>query len=155
MRFCRMARRQSGFSLAEVAVVLAILAILTALATPTFLTYYQGARLRLATEEVATFLNQGRQIGIKENVGVCVRITATAMRYHVGGCGGAAWVGAGTDTAGNISIPQGITVTTTADPVFSYLGAASPAATYTVTNTQTGATLRVFVSAAGRVSIGP
>jgi len=155
MRVGRIVRRQSGFSLAEVAVVLAIVAILAVLATPTFLTYYQGVQLRLAAEEVATFLNQGRQIGIKENVGVCARITATAMRYHVGSCGGAVWVGAGTDTTGNISIPQGITLTTTADPVFSYLGAASPAATYTVTNTQTGATLRVFVSASGRISIGP
>ena len=42
-----------------------------------------------------------------------------------------------------------------ADPVFSYLGAASPSATYTVTNTQTAATLQVFVASSGRVSIGP
>jgi prepilin-type N-terminal cleavage/methylation domain-containing protein len=155
VKCCRMARRQSGFSLIEVVLVVAILGILAVLATPMFLSYYQAAQLRLAAQEVATFLNQGRQIGIKENVGVCARINATAMRYHIGNCGGAVWVGAGTDAAGNISVPQGITLTTTADPVFSYLGAASPAATYTVTNTQTAATLRVFVSGSGRVSIGP
>jgi prepilin-type N-terminal cleavage/methylation domain-containing protein len=155
MTFYQMTRGRSGFSIAEIAVVVAILGILAVLATPTFVTYYQGARLRLAAEEVSTFLNQGRQIGIKENVGVCARITATAMRYHLGSCGGAVWVGAGTDAAGNIGIPQDITLTTTADPVFSYLGAASPAATYTVTNTQTGATLRVFVTGSGRISIGP
>jgi len=147
--------RHAGFSLTEVALVLAIIGILAALATPMFLTYYQGARLRTAADEVAAFLNQGRQLGIKENVGVCAQITTTTMRYRIGGCGGTAWVGPGTDADGNIALPQGVTLTTTADPVFSYLGAASPTATYTVTNTQTSATLRVFVSAAGRVSIGP
>jgi Tfp pilus assembly protein FimT len=130
--------------------------ILAVLATPMFLTYYQGARLRVAAEEVATFLNHGRQLGIKENVGVCVQITATAMHYRIGDCASLLlWIGPGTDGAGNVSLPQGVTLTTTADPVFTYLGAANPAATYTVTNTQTAATLRVFVSGSGRVSIGP
>jgi prepilin-type N-terminal cleavage/methylation domain-containing protein len=155
VKFCRMARRQSGFSLIEMALVVAIVGILSVLATPMFLSYYQASQLRVAAEEVATFLNHGRQLGIKENVGVCVQITAAAMRYRIGNCGGATWVGPGTDGAGNVSVPQGVTLTTTADPVFSYLGAASPAATYTVTNTQTGATLRVFVSGSGRVSIAP
>jgi prepilin-type N-terminal cleavage/methylation domain-containing protein len=157
VKWCRIARRQSGFTLIEVMLVLAIMGILAVLATPMFLSYYQGARLRVAAEEVATFLNHGRQLAIKENAlaGVCVQITATAMHYRIGGCAGAPWVGPGTDGAGNVSAPQGVTLTTTADPVFSYLGAASPAATYTVTNTQTAATLRVFVSGSGRVSIGP
>jgi prepilin-type N-terminal cleavage/methylation domain-containing protein len=155
VKCCRVARRQSGFSLIELVLVVAILGILAVLAMPMFLTYYQASQLRVAAEEVATFLNQGRQLGIKENVGVCARITATAMRYHIGSCGGAAWVGAGTDATGYISVPQGVTLTTTADPVFSYLGAASPAATYTVTNTQTGATLQVKVAASGRVCIAP
>jgi len=146
---------QAGFSLGETALVLGIIGILSVLATPLFLTYYQASRLRVAAEEVAAFLNQGRQIGIQQNVGVCVHITPTAMHYHIGSCAGATWVGPGSDAAGNVKAPTGITLTTTADPIFSYLGAASPAATYTVTNTQTGATLRVFVSASGRVNIGP
>jgi len=153
---CRwMARRQSGFSLIEVLLVVAIMGILTVLATPMFVTYRQGARLRVAAAEVAAFLNHGRQLGIKENAGVCVQITATAMRYRIGNCGGATWVGPGTDGSGNVSVPQGVTLTTTADPVFSYLGAANPAATYTVTNTQTAATLQVKVAASGRICIAP
>ena len=35
------------------------------------------------------------------------------------------------------------------------MGAASPVATYTVTNSQSAAVLHVFVSASGRVTIGP
>ena len=150
-----LARLQAGFSLVEVALVVAIIGILAVLATPMFLSYRQGALLRVSAQEVVAFLNRGRQLGINENVGVCARITATTVRYHIGGCGGTVWLGPGTDAAGNIALPQGVTLTTTADPVFNYLGAASPVATYTVTNTQTSSTLRVFVSASGRITIGP
>ena len=139
----------------ELVLVMAIVGILTALATPLFITYYQASRLRVAAEEVAAFLNQGRQLGIRENVGVCVHITSTAMHFHMGSCAGTTWVGAGTDAAGNVQVPEGITLTTTANPVFNYLGTATPAATYTVTNPQDGHTLRVSVAASGRISIGP
>lgn len=147
--------RQAGFSVAEIGLVLAIMGLLAVLATPMFVRYYQGARLRVAAEEVATFLNQGRQIGIKENVGVCVHITSTAMHYHIGSCAGPVWRGPGSDTSGNVKAPNGFTLAASANPMFSYLGAANPPATYTVTNTQTSKTLTVSVSAAGRVSIGP
>ncbi|HEV8437772.1 MAG TPA: hypothetical protein VGT40_06740 [Methylomirabilota bacterium] len=141
--------------MAEVAVVIGIIGVLATLATPLFLTYYQASRLRVAAEEIAAFLNQGRQLGIRENAGVCVHITTTAMHYHLGGCAGPTWIGPGTDSAGNVKAPEGITLATTADPVFNYLGAATPGATYTVTNTQDNHTLRVSVAASGRISIGP
>jgi hypothetical protein len=59
-----------------------------------------------------------------------------------------------TDSLGNPAAP-GIPFTDSADLVFSYLGAASPASTYTVTNTTTSQTLTVTVAASGRISIGP
>jgi Tfp pilus assembly protein FimT len=136
--------------------VLAIIGVVAVLATPMFITYYQGARLKVAAEEVATFINHGRQLGIKENVGVCVHITPTAMHYHIGTCAGTIWIGPGSDAAGNVNVPEGVTLSTTdASPVFTHLGVASPPVTYTLTNTQTSATLRVFVSTSGRVRIGP
>jgi Tfp pilus assembly protein FimT len=148
---------EAGYSITELALVVAIVGIMAALATPSFLTYYQASRLRAAAEDVAAFINQGRQIGIRENVGVCVHITPTAMHYHIGNCAEATtkWIGPGTDAAGNIALPEGITVTTTADPLFSYLGNATPAATYTIKNTQTEATLPVTVAVSGRVRVGP
>ncbi len=155
--------------MAELALVLAIVGILAALAMPLFLTYYQASRLRVAAEEVAAFLNQGRQLGIKENVanpGVCVHITSTALQYRLGSCTATVlcpptpappciWLGPGTDANGNIPLPQGITLTTKggADPIFNYLGAATPAATITVTNSQDGQAVLVKVAASGRVSI--
>ena len=44
-------------------------------------------------------------------------------------------------------------ITATADVVFSDLGAASPAGTYTVTNRVTGGTRAVVVAATGRISV--
>ncbi len=112
----------------ELAVVLAILGTLTALATPSFLTYYQASRLRVGAEEVAAFINQGRQLGIRQNVGVCVHIGSTAVQYTAGQlrCR-TPGSGPGTDAAGNVKVPAGPRrSTSTADPIFSYLGAAIP-----------------------------
>jgi len=148
----------------EIALVMTIVAVVAALATPTFLTYYQASRLRVGAEEVAAFINQGRQLGIRENTGVCVHIASTALQYRLGtACSlvaittlaGDAWVGPGTDSNGAIQIPQGLTLSTDTDPVFSYLGAASPGTTIAVRNTQTGSVLHVTVAVSGRVSIGP
>jgi general secretion pathway protein H len=145
---------QSGFSLAELLVVLAVVGVLAAMSTPFFIRYYQSAGLKAAAEELVTFLNQGRQVAIKENQSVCVETTAAAVRLRLGSCGGTIWVGPGTDAAGNWKLPQGFTLASTGNPVFSYLGAASPAATYTVTNSATGSTLPVSLSASGRVKVG-
>ncbi len=144
-----------GFSATELIVVCGILGLLAAISVPFFLRYYQSAALKAATEEVAAFLNQGRQIAIKENQPVCVVSTSTSLQLHLTTCAGTAWVGPGTDSSGNIRIPTGFTMASSASPIFSYLGAASPAATYTLTNTRDGRTLRVTVSASGRVTIGP
>ena len=69
--------------------MVAILGIMTAIATPMLLSYYQGAQLRVAAEQVTTFLNQGRQMAIAQNGSMCVHITSTAMHYHPGNCAGA------------------------------------------------------------------
>lgn len=148
-------KAQVGFSLAELLVVIAVIGILAAMTTPFFIRYYQSAGLKAAAEELVTFLNQGRQIAIKENQSVCVQVASAAIRLRVGACSGTIWVGPGTDASGNWKLPQGFTLAGATEPVFSYLGAASPAATYTVTNSASGATLSVTVSASGRVNIGP
>ena len=148
-------RASAGFSVAELMVVLVIVGILAAASTPFFLRYYQSAALKAATEELAAFINQGRQVAIKENQSVCVQTASTSVRLRVNGCTGTIWVGPGTNASGNFAMTPGFTLASSASPVFSYLGAASPAATFTVTNTADGRTLSVAVSASGRVTIGP
>ena len=114
-----------AFTAAELLVVMAILGLVAAASMPSMISYWRAATLRAAAEELAAGLNGGRQLAISQAQRVCVEV------------------------ANNIG------VTTNANPVFDYLGAANPGATLTVTNPQDGATLNVVVSVAGRVRIGP
>ena len=141
--------------MAELVVTVAIIGIIMALGTPVFLRYLQSSKLRAGAEEMATVLSSARQLAIKENSTVCVTNDGTKVQYHVGGCANAAWTGQGTDTTGFIRLANSVTVSSGTSVVFTYLGAASTAGTYTVTNPQDGATLHVIVAATGRVSIGP
>src|SRR5207245_1772800 len=61
----------------------------------------------------------------------------------------------GTDASGAIKISDSgaLRISTTANVVFTSLGAASPAGTYTLTNPVTNATRAVVVAASGRVSV--
>ena len=148
--------RAAGFTLAELVMVIAVIGILAVMAVPSFLRYNQAATLKSGAQQLVTLINQARELAIKENGNVCVKLpgaNATQMTYALSTCAGLAWVGAGTDAAGNIKLPTGITTTATADPVFNYIGSAAPVAVYTLTNTQTNATLTVSVAASGRITI--
>lgn len=148
-------RNQAGFSLAELTVLLAVIGALFSLSLPAFISYYQSAQVRGAAADLVAYVNQGRQLAIQLNCSVAVQIAATAISYtKQGNCQTpGVWTGAGTDAAGNIPVPDGITLATSATPVFNYLGAAAPAATLTVTHGSSS--LSVLVSASGRVTVGP
>ena len=150
-----MRRGHAGYTVIEILLVLGIIGILTVIATPTFLGYYQGAQLRVAAEEVAAFLNQGRQLAITQNGSICVHSSSTAMHYRQGTCAGTTWTGPGTDASGNIAVPAGITLSATADPIFNYVGGNTTGATYTITHTQSSTLVHVVVALSGRVSITP
>ena len=146
---------RGGFSLAELSVVLAVIGALFSLALPSFLNYYQTAAVRGAASDIAAYINQGRQLAIQQNCSITVQVFPDSVRYIQGGnCQSpGAWKGAGTDNSGKIPVPDGITLNSTADPVFTNLGAAAPAATLTVSNGSYS--LSVLVSGSGRVSVGP
>jgi type IV fimbrial biogenesis protein FimT len=143
-----------GFTLAELVMVIAVIGILAVMAVPSFLSYYRAAGLKSGAQQVVTLMNQARELAIKENGNVCVTLpSATKLSYRLGSCAGSAWVGAGTDATGAINLPSDVTATASANPIFNYVGSALPAATYTLTYTQTGATLTVSVAASGRITI--
>lgn len=147
---------EGGFTLAELIVLIAVIGILSVMAVPSFLRYYQAATLKSGAQQFVSMINQARELAIKENGSVCVKLSSsTQMTYALNSCTGAAWVGAGTDASGNINLPPRITATAGANPIFNYVGSALPAATFTLTNTQTSATLTVAVAASGRVTIQP
>jgi Tfp pilus assembly protein FimT len=151
---------EGGFTLAELIVLIAVIGILSVMAVPAFLRYYQAATLKSGAQQFAALVNQARELAIKENGRFCVKMSSpTQMMYTRVDCSGTAWVGPGTDAAGSINLPPGITaapLTVTANPIFDYVGsAATQSGGFTLTNTQTSATLKVTVAASGRVTIQP
>jgi prepilin-type N-terminal cleavage/methylation domain-containing protein len=144
-----------GFTLAELMAVVAVAGLLAGLVAPTLLSYARTSALQAVARELATAISLGRQLAITHNTTVCVEASGASIRLRRGGCGGAVWTGPGTDAGGAIrmSEPGSFLISATAHVVFSDLGAASPAGTYTVTNRVSGATRAVVVAATGRISI--
>jgi prepilin-type N-terminal cleavage/methylation domain-containing protein len=145
-----------GFTLTELIIVVAIIGVLAAVTTPMYLAYLRTATVEGAAREVATLLNQGRSLAISRNQPVCVQINGARVRYALNGCASATfYLGPGTDGNGYIRLTDGVDLTANASPVFTALGAASTAATFTVTHSQyPGVTMPVTVSASGRVRVG-
>jgi len=147
---------QSGYSLVELVITLALLLIVTAWAMPSFLSYYRSARVRSGAQMVSAYLNQGRQLAIKTNTPVCVSSTTSAMQFRQSTCGGATISVPGLVTSGNnIPLPENISLSSTASPIFGNLGNANPGATYTVTDTVSSNTLHVTVAGSGRITVDP
>ena len=147
-----------GFTMTEVLVVSAIIGILTALATPFFVRYTQNAALNGAARELATIINGARQLAIARSTNVCVSLVSSQAVYKTGtsnSCaGGTTYLGANTRSDGTMPLDNSMTITgTTASVVFSSLGAAVTAGTYTVHNPTSGSNVTVIVSAAGRVTV--
>jgi type IV fimbrial biogenesis protein FimT len=145
-----------GFALVELMVVLAIAGALATLVAPTLSSYARTAALQAAARELAISINLGRQLAISQNIAVCVEVaSATNIRLRTGGCAGAIWTGPGTDSAGAIRISDSGAhqISATTNVVFTSLGAATPAGSYTITNPMSRATRTVVVAATGRVSV--
>src|SRR5207249_9822847 len=105
--------------------------------------------------DLATVIRLGRQMALSLNIAVCDQVIGANVRLRRDGCGGTPWTGAGTDGAGTNRISDGgtLVIGATADIIFSNLGAASPAGTYTITNVADGRARRIVVAATGRISI--
>ena len=154
-----MARRaacgESGFSLAELGVLMAVIGILTAFSVPMMLTYWRSSTLMAGAREVAAALNSARELAIRENRNVCVTTDGTRLQYRLGTCLAAPWTGPVTDGGGNIRLDNRVTVSATANVTFNYLGVATQAGNYTVLSPNGAGTRSVTVVQNGRVSIGP
>ena len=144
----------AGFTLVELTVVLAIVAVLVGVSIPFFSSAYQAMKLRAAADEMVTVLNGARYQALKQNTSVCVAVNGQRAQYRVGGCGGGVWLGPGTDAAGLIALQNSVQITgATANVVFTNLGAAAMGGTYTLRNPDDGRTLTVTVAGSGRITV--
>lgn len=160
-----------GFSLAELIIVVAVIGILMAVGMPTFITYWRTSTLKAGAQELVSMLNQAKQLAIKENESVCAVINTgtgsygTKVRYMRGSCAAAStctstgnvspciWTGAGSDGSGYFTLSNRVEANATSNVMFSYLGAANPAGSYTVRVTDNpSGTATVTVAGSGRIS---
>jgi hypothetical protein len=126
-----------------------------AVSIPLALTYHQAAQVTAEAQHVRALLNQARRLAMDHRGFVCVQVPSpTQVSFYPNGtCSGTPWTGPITDSAGNVNLQPGFTLTVTASPVFDYLGRSLTPATFTVTNSTTGSTVTVSAATSGRVSI--
>jgi type II secretory pathway pseudopilin PulG len=134
-------------------VFVGIVGLLSVMTVPFFLRYYQAAAARADVQTVITIFNQARELAIKQNGNVCMTVPdGSHLVLRLNDCAGTVWTGAGTDAAGQITLPAGFTITPAANVTFDYLGAADAVQTYTMTNDTTGGTMTISIARTGRVT---
>jgi Tfp pilus assembly protein FimT len=142
----------AGFGTAELAVTLALVAVLATVSAPSLLASWRASTLRAGAEELAAAVNLGRQLAITHNVPVCIAVAGADVRFEGardGACSGVAVPGAAA-----VRLASGLVVRAVGTGVvFTGLGAATPAGRYVVVNPADGGTRSVVVAASGRVSV--
>lgn len=67
MRFAPVKNNQAGFTLMELLIVIGVLALVAAVATSSIISFLPGYRLKAATRDLVTNLQQARSEAIKQN----------------------------------------------------------------------------------------
>jgi len=150
--------KKEGFSLLELLIVLAIMAIISAIAAPNFMNYLAERRLNGAARQVMSDLMSARMKAVSLNQRVKVFFFGDNHAYRI-------WNDA--DGDGTVAVNEGeniakdiypdyydVTFSKSADPIFHPRGTASVMATVTLTSSRiTGVSKCVTVASTGRVKI--
>ena len=138
-----MTSQQTGFSLIELVVAMAIMAILIAMGLPSFSTYLANTKVRANAESVLSGLQTARTEALRQNTSVEFLFTSdipNTSSVATNNVGGANWMVRSTPPVdatsyidGKVSSESGgsrVTLTPSANSIiFNNLGAANPAAT--------------------------
>lgn len=156
---------QRGLTLVELMVAIAVIGIISMMATPLFMTFLRAMETRGAAGELVTLLNQARQMAIATNSSYRVEIEPDNNRLRfvrtsgdaAPGCnpgnpGNPVCIGPGTDDQGYRRLEnQARLVNVTANPTFNHLGTGNNG-TITVQDSRSSSSLRVRIST-GRIRI--
>ena len=113
-----MRNRQSGFSLIELLVVIGIIMVVAAMATPSIVNAINGIRLRSAASEVSGIMQQARQLAVRNNRYYTVKPTVVtgARAAYVDLNYNSAFDGGAPAPEPMIQFPQGIAVVSAGAP---------------------------------------
>ena len=163
-------KRDSGFTLAEIMVVISIIAIMSAVAIPSFISWLPNYRLSSGARDVLSVIELARLTAVRENASVAVTFTPGNAAYHlwvdngVGGGGANDFAQNGTErTLRDGQMPPSVAMSAAAFGVsssFRFNGMGLPlradgspgGGTVVLTNSK-GKTLTVAVSSGGNVRI--
>lgn len=145
---------QRGFTLVELMVIIAIIGIISTMATPLFMTFLRASETQGASQELAAMLQQARELAIARNTDYRVEIEQGNNRLRfVRTSDNVVWTGPGTDAQGYRRLVNQARLTNrTANPTFTRLGAAG-GGTITVQNTRGTSSQNVIVAPSGRIRI--
>ena len=131
-------RRQAGFTLAELLIVVAIIGILGAFAVPSFNNMMVNERIKSASFDVTAALTQARSEAIKQNGAVTITPTSGTAAWAGG------WTVTGPDTAVITSqgaYPSSITITgSSTSIVYNRSGRAASAGSLQLASSTAGTT---------------
>ena len=140
-----MMRKQSGFTLVELMIVIAIIAIFAAIALPSFSSLIERGRLKSATEVIKADIQFARSEAMKRSADVTTVFTSGTPSYTMTDASGTIKTVDGTQFSSGVAIAANTTV------VFNFRRGNANASDVTLSTTNYQS--RVVISNRGRVGV--
>jgi len=150
----------AGFTVAELLVLVAVIAILSAIGFPLYLSFARSQETDGAARTLVVALNQARQLAITRSISFSAETQTNPnnrMRFCSGTVvpcpGGNVYTGAETDANGWRVLENGSRITAGPTITFNSLGAATTSGVLRVQNSSATGSLDVCVSPSGRIKV--